>query len=532
MTETSGIIGRRGFLIGASATAFLVTTAGQAEAGWHRPGNPFTLGVASGDPLPTSVVLWTRLAPDPLNGGGMPDRPVPVLWQVARDERFRRVERRGLALARPQTAHSVHIDVKGLDPGRDYFYRFFALGEISPVGRTRTAPRNGADVAALSFGVVNCQDWQNGRFPAYAGLAAEDLDVVLHVGDYIYEGDPQPGAIRQHTTPEQPGLNQLRTLADYRNRHAQYKTDPALQAAHAAFPFVVTWDDHEVENNYANDIDEVDDSGDSRQDPATFRAQRAAAYQAYWEHMPIRASYTIGSADFLIYRRFDYGDLARVNVLDTRQYRTDQPCGVPSDLGPVFCGTSNAAGTLTGETQEQWLRDGLADTTALWNVLAQQTILAQTRFLNPTQVPPQIANLDQWDGYVPFRTRTLEHVRDAAVPNPIVLTGDIHSAWVNDLRPNFDDPASPIVGTEFVATSVTSEFPPPFIPIIIASNAALNPHVRYFDGTTHGYLRCDVDRSTWRTQFRVVDSIASESSPVRTSASWVVEAGQPGAMPG
>jgi len=525
-------ISRRGFLVGAGATAVVVATASRAEAGWQRPGYPFTLGVASGDPLPTRVVLWTRLAPDPLIGGGMPQRPVPVLWQVSRDEHFRRVVRRGVVLARPEHAHSVHIDVHGLAPGRDYFYRFFAFGEISAVGRTQTAPEPGTPLSRMRFGVANCQDWQNGYYPAYAGLAGEDLDVVLHVGDYIYEYDPSASAVRAQTTPEVERLDQLRTLTDYRNRHAQYKTDASLRAAHAAFPWIVTWDDHEVENNYASDIDEVDDTGSRKQDPATFLAQRAAAYQAYWEHMPIRATYTVGSPDFLIYRRFDYGDLTRFNVLDTRQHRTDQPCGAPADFGPVACGTSNASGTLTGATQGSWLGEGLTSSPATWNVLAQQTILAQTRFLNPFLVPPQIANLDQWDGYIPFRNRTLNHVRDAQVRNPIVISGDIHSSWVNDLRPDFDDPDSPLVGTEFVAPSVTSNFPAAFIPIVQASNAALNPHVRFFDGASHGYLRCEADHGGWRTDIRVVDSITTPESPVRTISSWAVEAGNPGALPG
>jgi alkaline phosphatase D len=301
-----------------------------------------------------------------------------------------------------------------------------------------------------------------------------------------------------------------------------------LRAAHAAFPWVVTWDDHEVENNHADNIDEIDDVGPRRQTAEQFARERAHAYQAYYEHMPIRADLRPGSSDLRIFRRFDFGRLARFNVLDTRQYRTDQPGGFPGDLGLEPAGRANTAGTLTGQAQERWLADGLIRTPARWNVIAQQVMMSRTRFPNPTGGPPPfIANLDQWDGYAPQRTRLLRLLAERRVANPVVLAGDIHSTWLSDLKLDFDDPASPSVAVEFVATSVSSDFPVAFDAPIKQANPVLNPHVRYFDGLRRGYLRAEVGRDAWRTDVRVVDTIDVPHAPVYTSVSYAVEAGRP-----
>jgi alkaline phosphatase D len=525
---------RRGLLIGAAAAAgATVLDVRLAHAAPVR-GYPFGLGVASGDPLPDAVVLWTRLVADLDSAAAPRPHPVPVGWEVATDPRFRRIARRGVAVAHPGAAHSVHVDVRGLAPAREYWYRFRAGRHLSPVGRARTAPAAHAHPHRLRLGVVNCQDFQNGYWPAYTALAHEDLDAVVHLGDYIYEYDPDSVfPDRRHTTPQTAGLNQLSTLADYRARYAQYKADPALQAAHAAFSWIVTWDDHEVENNYANLVDEQD-TGPSKQDPPQFARQRAAAYQAYYEHMPLRRRVVPGSPRYRIFRRFDFGDLLRLNVLDTRQYRTDQPPGIASDFGPVESGLNNTAGTLTGAEQEAWLRQGLAHSPRRWNVIAQQVMVSQIRFpnlLDPTHPLPPIANLDQWDGYDPARGRLLRYLRDARVANPVVLAGDIHSSWFSDLRINRDDLASAPVAVEFTATSVSSDFPVAFDAPVKAANPLLNPHVRYFDGLLRGYLRMDIDRERWVTQARTVASIATRESPVTTSASWAVLAGKPGLIP-
>ncbi len=513
---------RRQLLSGAAAAAGVATF--QAGAAYAGPGSDlFPLGVASGDPLEDAVILWTRLITTST-------RRVEVEWQVAHDERFRRIVRQGRTTARPELAHSVHVDARGLEPGRHYFYRFRALGRISPTGRTKTSAGRRSDPGRLRFGIVNCQDFQNGYWPAYRGLAAEDLDVVVHLGDYIYEYDPSSRfADRNHTTPATPGLDQLVTLDDYRARHAQYKTDPALQAAHAAFPWIVTWDDHETENNYAGLTDEIDDTGAKLQTRAQFARQRAAAYQAYYEHMPIRADLRPGRTDLRIFRRFDFGRLLRLNVLDTRQYRTDQPGGFPGDFGLATAGEGNIAGTLTGEDQERWLRHGLDHSPARWNVVAQQVMMSRIKFPNPTgaPVPPIVANLDQWDGYAPQRARFLQHLVDAKVKNPIILAGDIHSTWFSELRVDFDRPEQEPVAVEFTATSVSSDFPIAFDAPLKQVNPVLNPHVRYFDGSQRGYLRCQVTAGAWHTDVRTVDTIEVRETPVTTSASWAVEAGRP-----
>ena len=538
---TDAQLNRRQLLVGAAVVAgaaaapsLLASPAAAAGTSGVAPtAAPFQLGVASGDPLPDRVILWTRLLRDPYDARSVPNRPVAVEWQVAHDERFRRVARAGVTLARPELAHSVHVDARGLEAGRGYFYRFRALGQLSPVGRTATAPASWADPSRLRLGIVNCQDFQNGYWPAYLGLAAEDLDVVFHLGDYIYEYDPHSAfADRNHTTPATPGLDQLVTLDDYRNRHAQYKGDPALRAAHQAFPWIATWDDHETENNYASLVDEIDDAGPQKQTAQQFAAQRAHAYQAYYEHMPIRADLRPGSPDLRIFRRFDYGRLARFNVLDTRQYRTDQPGGFPGDFGLPAAGTGNTAGTMTGEDQERWLTDGLTRSAARWNVIAQQVMMSRTKFPNPTGgVPAILANLDQWDGYVPQRTRLLNLLHDRHVANPVVLSGDIHSTWFSELKLDFDDPASASVAVEFVATSVSSDFPAAFDAPLKAVNPVLNPHVRYFDGSRRGYLRAELTRQAWRTDVRVVDTIAVRDSPTYTSASYVAESGSSSLLP-
>lgn len=484
----------------------------------------FTLGVASGEPAPTGVVLWTRLAPDPLAGGGMPDRPVPVRWEVARDSAMRRVVRRGVALARPELAHSVHVEVEGLQPAREYWYRFLAGPQDSPVGRTVTAPAPHALPASLRFAFASCQDWQNGYWPAYRHLAAEGLDLVVHLGDYIYEYGPEaktrPGSPpgRVHEGPE------VFSLESYRNRHALYRTDPALQAAHAAAPWVVTWDDHEVENNYADGVPEEGSSP-----PGDWETRRANGYRAYYEHMPLRRSSVPSGSALRLYRRLAWGRLAELNVLDTRQYRSDQPCGdglksCPERLDPEA--------TMTGDEQERWLLAGLDASQARWNVLAQQTIFAEVDF-NPAPGSAGAAglfNVDQWDGYVAQRRRISQFLADRRPANPIVVTGDIHSSWANDVKLDYDDPASPTVAAEFVGTSISSDFPAVFIAPVQAALAD-NPHVRFFDGLYRGYVRCKVTPGLWRSDFRAVATVDVPEAPVFTLRSFVVEDGRPGIEP-
>lgn len=501
---------RRSLLIGAGALAVTIANPLPGRAATAKQGL-FSLGVASGDPLPDGVVLWTRLAPDPVNGGGMPRRRVPVQWQVATDENMRRVVKRGTVLAVPEQAHSVHVDVRGLESARWYWYQFKAGNELSPVGRTRTVPALNDRVDRLRFAFASCQHYEHGYFTAYQDMVKADLDFVVHLGDYIYEGAAKAEQPRRHNGPE------IVTLEQYRNRHALYKTDPDLQAAHAALPWLVTWDDHEVDNNYANLVPE------DNQSQQEFRRRRANAYQAYYEHMPLRHSPLSKGASLLLFRRMSFGDLAEVNVLDTRQYRSDQPCG---DKFKPRCAEAFAPeATMTGMEQERWLLQGLKQSQARWNVIAQQTMLAE---YDTDARSTEIYNLDQWDGYVAARHRLLEFLSNQRPSNPVVITGDVHSSWVHDLKADFSDPDSATVGTEFVGTSVSSNFPESAIPQVRASLPG-NPHTKFFNGTRRGYVLCNLTRQQWRTDFRAVSTTLEPNGSVSTLASFVVEDGQPGA---
>ena len=539
---------RRRFLAGTATVAIALglqqsELATLAERGLPVTDDLFTLGVASGDPTPSGVVLWTRLAPDPLHGGGLAHAgPIAVDWVVARDERLRQVVSRGSGFARPEFAHSVHLEVEGLEPGRDYFYRFTAAGHASPIGRTRTAPAHDRQLEQLRMAFCSCANFQGGWFAAYDRMAEEDLDLVLHLGDYIYEMGPIHGVGgRVHTTPDAgPHTNQLITLADYRNRHAQYKTDPSLQAAHAAAPWVVATDDHDVEQNYAGD----DVNADT--DPAVFLQQRAAAYRAFYEHMPLRRRAVPVGSDIRLYRRLRFGDLLDLHMLDSRQYRTDQPDDystaegrkeAPRDFRPGLPPGGNSGGTMLGAEQERWLMAGLRESPTRWNALGNQVMMAQFnfgRYETPANGGPLSFNVDSWDGYGAERSRIL--ARAAADPdlNLVVLTGDAHSAWVHDLEANFDEPGNP-VATEFVGTSITSAFPPTLWPQTEKAARLASPWTHYLDGRQRGYALCTVTRDEWRTDFRMVDSspdqgqVLKPDAAVGTAASFVVERGRAGA---
>jgi alkaline phosphatase D len=474
-------------------------------------GPPFTLGVASGDPLPNGVVLWTRLAPKPLEGGGMSPADVVVEWEVATDERFTDVVKRGTARARADDAHSVHVDVKGLKDDRWYWYRFRAGREISPVGHTRTAPKRNAAASRLEFAFASCQHWQSGFWTPYAHLAEEDLDLVLFLGDYMYESGADPNALRQHNSSEPMDL------AGYRNRYGLYKSDVNLQRAHARFPWVVTWDDHEVENNYA------DEDNEGGLTPEQFRTRRAAAYKAYWEHQPLRLRAPTGP-DFGLHRSVGFGALAEFAVLDGRQYRSPQACGetnVMSDIGPPCPEASDPARSMIGADQEKWLLQTLEKSKARWNVIAQQTVFAKFDVLAG---PGELYNFDQWDGYVASRQRILDLLGRGQPSNPVVITGDIHASGAGDLKLNFNDPASPSVGTEFIGTSISSTFPESFIPIVEAA-VRETPYAKYFEARRRGYVRCTLDAKEWRSDFRYVSTTQQPEATIETGASFVVDDG-------
>jgi alkaline phosphatase D len=465
------------------------------------PGNPFTLGVASGDPLPGAVVLWTRLAPDPLNGGGMPPGDVAVNWVVASDEGLADVVASGTATAPEAFAHSVHVDVTGLQPDSWYWYQFSVDGFDSPVGRTRTVPAVGSAADALRFGFASCQSYAAGYYTAHANLANEDLDLCFHLGDYIYEG----GGSGVRSVPG----GEADTLAGYRNRYALYKTDPNLQAVHHRFPWIVTWDDHEVDNNYAGSI-----SQDEGVPEAAFLLRRAEAYQAWWEHQPVRMPAPLG-ADLQIYRGFAWGSLASMFVLDTRQYRSDQVCETGT-LSPVCDANGDAGRTMLGSTQEQWLTERLSSSTARWNVLAQQVVMSATPLAGNI-------NQDQWDGYDPARQRLLDVLGQSGVSNPLVLTGDIHASGAGRLLADYSNPASDVVGHELVGTSISSTFPAGLDAIFNAAVAGL-PWAVYANASKRGYVTVDMTPDATTATWRVVETVTSETSSVSTDFTWTIDA--------
>jgi alkaline phosphatase D len=471
--------------------------------------DPFTLGVASGDPHRNGVVLWTRLAPQPLQAdGGMPPQPVEVRWELARDSALRRTVASGRATAWPSFAHSVHVEVDGLAPDREYFFRFTAGEAASRVGRTRTAPAG--RTSELTFAFVTCQKWEEGFYPAYRAIAREDLDFVVHLGDYTYEY-----GIANGVGPRAPQLPsefaaETRALAQYRLRHALYKTDPDLQAAHGAHPFVVVWDDHEVVNDYAGE-------------DASVLARRANGYRAFYEHLPLRAESIPNGPSMPIFRRVEWGDLAEISMLDTRQYRTEPPCGYGE---AVRCPAAfDPRETLTGPEQEQWLLRGLDRSRARWNIIGQQVLMAE---LDHDGDAGDLFWNDSWDGYPAARARIVQHLHSRRISNPVVITGDWHSTFANDVKLDFDDPRSPTVAAEFVTPSVSSNgddevYGPYYGPMI-----PFNPHIRFFDGDRRGSMTARVRRDELVVDWRIADRVGTPDAPVRTLKRFAVEAGRPG----
>lgn len=474
--------------------------------------NPFQLGVASGDPTADGVVLWTRLAPKPLEDGGMPPENVIVNWMVAKDEKMTKVVAKGEEIASPELAHSVHVEVEGLQPDSWYFYQFKAGNEVSPVGRTRTAPAAEAMIDKFRFAFASCQHYESGYFTAYEHMAKEPLDLVVHLGDYIYEYAGKDNRVRKHLGDE------IKSVDDYRRRLSQYKMDPALKATHAAFPWLVTWDDHEFDNNYADTISE-----EKGIDTEEFLNRRANAYQAYYEHMPLRRSAIPRGPYMNLYRKVNFGRLIEFDVLDTRQYRTDQPC---DDKDGLLCGQAlSPYATMLGAKQEKWLQKQLLNSDSRWNVLAQQVMMAQ---IDRDSSEKERFSVDQWPGYDVSRRRLMEFLGQSQISNPVVLTGDIHSNWVNDLKVDRNRPEEKTVATEFVGTSISSggdgETYPKDIDGILRDNPFLKFHTR-----ERGYVQCEITPEEWRSDYQAVEYVTKPGAPVVTRASFVVENGKRGA---
>ena len=478
--------------------------------------DPFSLGIASGAPREASVVLWTRLAPRPLEGGGMPDEAVAVDWQISENESFARVVARGSAQALPALGHSVHVEAQGLRPGRPYWYRFRAGSAQSPIGRTRTAPAASSTPPRLNFAFASCQQYEQGYFGAYRDMAARDLDLVIHLGDYIYEKSWGSRHVRKHEV----GIPT--TLPEFRDRYALYKLDPDLQAAHAAVPWLAVWDDHEVADDYA------DDRSYTTRDPAQFLKIRAAAYQAYWEHMPLPASARPRGPSATIYERYRFGDLLDVMLLDDRQYRSQPACvgaGRPTTV-PDCPERTEEARTMLGAAQEAW-RDGqIRTSTARWTVVAQQTLMAELG--RPADGAHRFW-MDGWDGYPNARRRLLDSIAAHRPRNPVVIGGDRHAFFAADLARDPARPGGPPVASEFVGTSMTSEGPNAKS---LATALQANPHVKYGRSDKRGYATVELTAARCTVGFEAIDDEKKKDSPVRRLATFVVEDGVAGAKPG
>lgn len=510
-----GGVSRRLFLAYAAALSSLPL---QSRGGWADSSpsfsdDPFSLGVASGDPDANGFVLWTRLAPKPLEpGGGMPSTPVKVIWEVADDEDMTSVVESGEATATPQLGHTVHVEVTGLRSDRWYWYRFRSGDAESPVGRTRTLPGRDAMPNQLRFAFASCQNYEQGLFTAYRQMADDDLDLVFHLGDYIYEYEAgRNGKVRTHLGSE------IESLEDYRIRHSQYRSDSLLHTMHARCPWFVTWDDHEFDNNCADDISE-----EAGIDPVEYLIRRANAYQAYYEMMPLRSRCLPRGCDMQLYRKASFGRLAELLVLDTRQYRTDQPNNDKhSPLNDAALATCNS---MLGRNQRNWLYQSLITSPATWNVLAQQVMMAMVERSQGEDVPRY--SMDQWPGYAAERMQLMRFMAERSVANPVVLTGDIHSNWVNELRVDDREGDKAAVATEFVTTSISSGGNGVDQPDGVQDLMAANPCVK-FHNRQRGYVRCTLTPGTWQSDYMVVDDVLRPGGNVTRRAAFLVEAGDP-----
>ena len=478
--------------------------------------DPFGLGVASGDPTPDGMVLWTRLLPA---APGEAAGPLTVQWEVAHDAAFQHLVQRGQATALPALAHSVHVELRGLAPERWYHYRFLHGDAVSATGRTRTSPVDGQMVARLRLAWASCQRWEHGYYAAWQHLANDAPDLVLFLGDYVYEyATPADttGLARVHS------LRHAQTLADFRDRYALHKSDPQLQAAHAACPSAETWDDHEVENDYAGSA--------GKEEPGVFALRRSAAWQAFYEHMPLRAaSMAQGFGALQVYRRQTWGRLAQLHLLDGRQWRIWQACRRPGSSGagavrPADCAErADPARTLLGSAQERWLDQGLArdaGTQQRWSVLVQQTLFSPRRY------PSGVRSTDTWDGYPAARTRLLQSIAGHAPRNTVLLGGDIHQNYVCKVLADAERPDAPVLASEFCGTSISSRAGT--TQDKVDAIARHNPHVLLARCDQRGYGLADITPTRWNTQLRTIDDPLRADSGIATLARFVVEDGRPG----
>ena len=503
----------------AGAGALWLPRSAWSQQRWR--GNPFSLGVASGSPTHDSVVLWTRLLAPGLFERLGPE-PITVRWELAHDEQFARIAQSGEVQARYELAHSVHVEVPGLEPDRWYHYRFIAGDSVSVTGRTRTFPAPDAQVQRLRLAYASCQRWEHGYFSAYRHMREENVDAVLFLGDYIYEYPMASNAVRM------PTGGWTLTLDDYRRRYALHRSEADLQAMHAACPWLVAWDDHEVQNDYAAAA-----AGNGGPVVTHFASRRAAAYQAFYEHMPVRATALTqalaglaGGAEMRIYSQQRFGRLANIMLLDDRQYRDPQVCNRDgragsSQVNPVMCPAwDDPARTLLGAAQERWLDGALGQGGSGWSIVGQQTLFGRRDALSG---PGELLWNDGWDGYPAARRRFTESLQRHKVANAVLLGGDVHENWVGHVKGDYQRPDSGALGVEFCGTSITSrsggnERMP--------ERLAENPHFIFADAQRKGYGVAEFTPNQLTTTLRVVDDVTRRDSSIETLAKFVVQAGR------
>jgi alkaline phosphatase D len=527
-------LSRRGFVQHAAASsALLLAPFGRLAAQVRFSAYPFELGVASGDPTADGFVIWTRLAPEPLEPEQLGRVTFEVDWEVAEDASFARIVARGSNFAPAHLAHSVHAEVTGLQPGSEYFYRFRLGRYESQVGRAITLPAADSSPERIRFDFCCCAHYEQGFFSAYRYMAQDKPDLIFELGDYIYEDSWGDRRVRLFHKTE------ALTLDDYRGRYAQYRTDPDLRAAHEACPWVVSWDDHEVDNDYAGLTGEHEACGGERV-RQTFPGRRAAAYQAWFEHMPVRPSRLLTAGGVRISGNLDWGRLARFHVLDTRHFRSPQACG----NAPTFarCDTergrkvlfSGAGGgsfadpndpackvelndpgrTMLGAEQEKWLDGSLAASHARWNVLAQGVLFAG--LTEGTPAAPRIFT-DAWSGYPAAKRRLIESLARHKAVNPVVLSGDIHSFFANEVENTRGTPVAVELVTSSVATNNSDK----------SQLLAQNPHIKFHDGRHSGYIRCEATPERLRADFVAIDDIRDSRSAREVLATYEVNSGAP-----
>jgi len=509
-------VSRRGLMLALGAGSVVLSSSRQALADPVFADYPFQLGIAAGDPAADGFVIWTRLAPDPLAiGYGMPSQPVPVKWQVATDRGFANVAQSGEAVARPEMGHAVHVEVQGLQPDREYFYRFIAGTERTATGRAKTAPAPGTVTARARFGVVGCQAYEQGFYTAHRKAAEDRLDFIYCYGDYIYEGRSNRtfnGAGGTMENPRQHFGGEAYSLDDYRRRYAQYKMDVDLQACHASTAWFCTWDDHEVANNW---VSEIDDGVPAE----VFLLRRQAAIQAFYEHMPLRRSAFPRGSDIQLYRQASWGDLLDLNFLDTRQYRSDQPC---DDAWASTCaGVSARDAQVLGQAQEAWLYRSLDQSRAHWKVLAQQIMVMD---LDRKEGPEPGYNLDSWAGYAIPRQRLLDRLRERRIGNTVVLTGDEHQNYAGEIYRDSRNPEGAPIASEFVTTSISSSGNGQDQRADGRRYLADNPFLK-FNNAQRGYVVCDVTPERWQTEFNVLDKVSERGGTLTTRAKFAVASG-------